>query len=159
MGLPGSGKSYFATRLAKALHAAYINSDRVRKTMIAQRTYSLKEKQSVYNEMLTQMRQALKEKKDVLLDATFYKHSIREKFMDEARDAGGVIFIEVKAGESLICERLKQAREDSEADLNVYKIIKAQWEPLREKHLILQSTNDNINDILHTTIDYLRLKK
>jgi|RhiMetdeSRZDD1v2_1073273.scaffolds.fasta_scaffold02810_20 predicted kinase len=158
MGLPGSGKSYFAFRLAAAIRADYINSDRVRKQMIAKRTYSIKEKLSVYNEMLAQMLQAVKQKKHVVLDATFYKHSIRKKFIHEARKAGGIIFIEVRAGESLIQERLKQTRKDSEADFKVYKIIQAQWEPLQEEHLILQSTNDNINEMLLTTIDYLHLK-
>ena len=158
MGLPGSGKSYFASRLATAIEADYINSDRVRKTMIAKRTYSLQEKRSVYNEMLAQMKLAVKQKKNIVLDATFYKHSIRKKFIHEARNAGDIILIEVRAGESLIRERLKQAREDSEADYKVYKIIQAQWEALREKRLILQSTNNNVNDMLHTAVDYLQLK-
>ncbi|OQP63932.1 hypothetical protein A3860_23120 [Niastella vici] len=158
MGLPGSGKSYFASRLAKAIEVEYINSDRVRKKMITQRTYSSKEKQLVYNKMLELMKLAVIQKKDIVLDGTFYKHSIRKKFIDEARNATCIFFIEVRASESLIRERLKQNRADSEADYTVYKIIQAQWEPLQEKHLILQSTNDNINDMLQTAIDYLRIK-
>lgn len=158
MGLPGSGKSYFASRLATGIEADYINSDRVRKKIITQRTYSPNEKQLVYNKMLAQMKLAVKQKKDIVLDGTFYKHSIRKKFIDEARNATCIFFIEVRAAESLIRERLKQTRADSEADFTVYKIIQAQWEPLQEKHLKLQSTNDNINDMLKTAFDYLRKK-
>ena len=158
MGLPGSGKSYFASRLATVMDADYINSDSIRKTMITQRTYSIKEKLLVYNKMLALMKLAVKQKKDIVLDGTFYKHSIRKKFIDEAGNATCLIFIEVKAVESLIRERLKQTRADSEADFKVYKIIQAQWEPVQEKHLILQSMNDNVNDMLHIAIDYLRLK-
>ena len=158
MGLPGSGKSYFASRLATVMDADYINSDIVRKTKITQGTYSTIEKLSVYNKMLAFMMLAVKQKKDIVLDGTFYKHSIRKRFIDEAGNATCLIFIEVKAVESLIRERLKQTRADSEADFMVYKIILAQWEPLEEKHLILQSTNDNINDMLHTAVDYLRFK-
>jgi predicted kinase len=156
MGLPGSGKSYFASRLATDIEADYINSDSLRKMMIPQRTYSPKEKQLVYSKMLALMKLAIKQKKDIVLDGTFYKRSIRNKFTDEAGNATHFLFIEVRAAESLIGERLKQTRADSEADYTVYKIVQAQWEPLQEKHLILQSTNDNINDMLQTAIDYLR---
>lgn len=158
MGLPGSGKSYFAQRLAIAIGADYINSDRVRKTMTSAGRYSTKEKLLVYDEMLRQMQLDVQQKKDIVLDGTFYRHSIRKKFIQKARRAGGIVFIEVRATESLIQERLKQKRENSEADFKVYHIIKAQWEPLEESHLILQSTNENITSMLHTAIDYLHLK-
>jgi predicted kinase len=158
MGLPGCGKSYFAERLATALGAVYINSDRIRKTMISSRTYSLEEKLSVYNEMLNQMQLSVKENESVVLDGTFYKHSIRRMFIQKAKRAGGIIFIEVRAAESLIQERLQHKRMDSEADFKVYHIIKSQWEPLGEKHLIVQSTKDNITDMLLTAIDYLQYK-
>jgi predicted kinase len=59
MGLPGSGKSYFAQRLAITINADYISSDRVRKTMMSSRTYSTKEKLLVYDEMLSQMQLAV----------------------------------------------------------------------------------------------------
>lgn len=158
MGLPGCGKSYFAEQLATVLGAVYINSDRTRKTMISSRAYSQVEKLSVYNEMLNQMQLAVKENKSVVLDGTFYKHSIRKMFIKKAKRAGGVIFIEVRAAEPLIHERLQHKRMYSEADFKVYQVIKSQWESLAEKHLILQSTNDNITDMLHTAIDYLQFK-
>ena len=154
MGLPGSGKSYFASRLSKAIHADYINSDGLRKKMIAHRTYSLKEKELVYNEMLKQVRQASKQNKNLVLDATFYKNEIRNKFRQEAE----IIFIEIIAGETLIKERLQSARKDSEADFTIYKIIRQQWEPMEQPHLILQSTNDNIEDIVEKAVKYLYTK-
>jgi predicted kinase len=126
--------------------------------MVGSRTYSQEEKLLVYYEMINQMQLAVKEKKDVVLDGTFYKHSIRKFFIQKANRAGGIIFIEVRAEESLIQERLQHKRIDSEADFKVYNVIKAQWEPLGEKHLILQSTNDNITSMLQTAIDYLQLK-
>lgn len=58
-GLPGSGKSYFATRLSEKLRAEYVSSDRVRNTMYAYKTYSEKEKPEVYEDMLAMMKTAL----------------------------------------------------------------------------------------------------
>ncbi|AEV98649.1 hypothetical protein A4D02_34870 [Niastella koreensis] len=155
-GLPGCGKSYFAEKLATAIRADYINSDRVRKTMFPIRTYSTKEKLSVYDEMLKKMQQAMQEKKDIVLDATFYSDDIRKKFSGEAGNSVSVI--EVQADETLIKERLQQKRTDSEADFKVYHLIKTQWEPISDKHLILQSNNKNIKEMLQTAFNYLHLK-
>lgn len=158
-GLPGSGKSFFASRLATAIHADYISSDKLRKKIIKSRTYSIKEKDLVYDEMLKEMRNGIKQNKNLVLDATFYKRETRNKFKEETTDAGKIVFIEIIADETLIKKRLQSSREDSEADFTVYKIIQQQWEPIKEEHLILQSTNDNIESMLEKAITYLHSKK
>lgn len=159
MGLPGSGKSYFASRLAATIHASYISSDKVRKILIARRTYLEKEKELVYANMLAQMQQMIKENKDVVLDATFYSDATRKKFINAARGTGRIIFIEITASEALIKERLKQPRADSEADFNIYKIIQGRWEPVQEAHLQLESTNDNIDSMLDKAVEHLDLNR
>lgn len=157
-GLPGSGKSFFAERLAGMIGAEYINSDRLRKRMFAKRTYTLKEKLSVYEELLSSMRQALKENKNLVIDATFYKKDIRQSFIEEA-GASKLIFIEVEASEFIIRKRLNREREDSEADFNVYKTVKSQWEPMQEKHLQLESTDDNIDAMLKKAVKYIKVNR
>ena len=157
-GLPGSGKSFFASRLATAIHAGYISSDRLRKKMIERRTYSTGEKELVYDEMLKQVHKAVKQNKSLVLDATYYKAETRNKFREEIKDAGTIVIIEIIAGEALIKARMQSPREDSEADFTVYKAIQQQWEPIKEQHLILQSTNDNIESMLKTAINYLHSK-
>jgi predicted kinase len=158
IGLPGSGKSYFASRLADMLGAIYINSDQVRKQMLSKKTYSEKEKLSVYDAMMEKMKVTLEQKKDVVLDATFYKRTIRSKFLDELKGKVESVIIEVKASIPLTRERLEIQRPDSDADFEVYKTIKKQWEPLEGEHLILPSTNDNITDMLQKASDYLKFK-
>ena len=158
LGLPGSGKSYFASKFAGMINAEYINSDRERKKLLANRTYTEEEKLSVYNSMLIKMKQLIEQKKDIVLDATFYKNDIRQEFLREAKSGVDLIFIEVKADESLISERLKKPRSDSDADFDIYKKIKAQWEPLVEEHLVLFSTDNNILDMLQKARDYMRTR-
>lgn len=158
-GLPGSGKSYFAARLATLINADYINSDRVRKSIFSSRTYSKQEKHLVYTQMLKQMKLAIQQHKNLVLDATFHENDMRTKFSDAALAAGGVTYIEITADESLIRDRLSRSREDSEANFEVYKKLKEQWEPLAEKHLVLRSTNNNIEEMLrqaeyHLFIDH-----
>ena len=154
-GLPGTGKSYFASRLAAKIESDYINSDRVRKKMFLDTTYSIEEKLSVYEEMLSQMVHAIEQKKTLVLDATFYKDDIRKKFMQKA--GINILFIEVKADAAVIEERLKEKRSHSDADFEVYKILQAEFEPMKESHLILYSTNDNINDMVNTAMNYLKV--
>ena len=105
------------------------------------------------------MHKAVKQHKNVVLDATFYLNDIRKKFLDAAEDMDDIFFIEMRAEESLIRERLKRPRKDSDADFEVYKKIEKQWEPLYEDHLILHSTDDNSKEMLEKTTPYLHLKE
>ncbi len=156
-GLPGSGKSYFAEKLAENLGAVHINSDQVRNAEKALGQYSFQDKFKVYEEMVRLSANALKEKKVVVVDATFYQQSLREMFFSLAKTlVVPTVFIEVYADESLIRERLKQPRKYSEADFEVYKKIKSNFETITEPHLRLQSNNQNILDMIDTAIQYIR---
>lgn len=154
-GLPGSGKSYFAIRVAQMLNAKYINSDCVRKEIFAKPAYSSKSKALVYDEMLRRTIELVEHGKEVVLDATFYLNDLRQKFIDEARELTNVFWIEVIAEENLVKERLTKSREDSDANFELYQMLKSQWQPFNNTHLILESTNNNILNMLEQTADYL----
>lgn len=157
-GLPGSGKSFFAAHFANMIQADYVNSDRLRKQLFAKRSYSDSEKAAVYDEMLSRMRKACREEKNMVLDATFHKAKTRDQFLYDESHAGNIYCIEVVAEESLIRERLKKIRPDSEADYTVYRLIRDQWEPMERPHLVLPSTNDNLDKMLQKALEYLHLK-
>ena len=152
-GLPGSGKSYFASRLAEMLGADYVNSDRLRKELIPIRTYSEEEKDKVYDAMLKKMEEAIAQGKNLVLDATFNKNETRKVFMKKAR--GNLFFVEVYANEHIIIERLKKSRPYSDADFKIHKLVRQQWEPMEAPHLTLESTNENINAMLQRAVQYL----
>ncbi len=155
-GLPGSGKSYFASRLAMHLEAEYVNSDELRMQMISERNYTEAEKRRVYDAMLSRMSDALTGNKPIVLDATFYKESIRRQFEQAAAAChGSIIYIEVTAPEDIIKDRLNIPRAYSEADYDVYLKLKKSAEPLNRDHLVLVSTNNNIVSMLHEAINYI----
>ncbi len=156
IGLPGSGKSYFAERLARMIRAEYVNSDRLREEMFRTRTYTDEEKNAVYNAMLAKMKEALLQKRTIVLDATFHKETKRKEFTREVAGGENIVFIEVKADENIIRERLKNRRPHSEADFNVYLLIQQQWTPLNGRHLLLESTNNNIKNMLQKAAVYLQ---
>lgn len=157
-GLPGSGKSYFASRLAKMINARYVNSDKVRKELFKERIYSEQEKKAVYDKMLEQMKEAIQQKSNLVLDATFHKKEVREMFVEAMKGKDEIIFIEVQADENIIRERVKKPRPYSEADFEVYKRISQQNEPLEKPHLVLKSTDDNIDEMLQNASEYLKIK-
>ncbi|WP_281541151.1 AAA family ATPase [Maribacter aestuarii] len=156
-GLPGSGKSYFASRLAETIHAQYFNSDRLRKELFPKRTYSKSETAKVYEILLNKMEAAINTNTDLVLDATFHFKATRKPFISKGK--GSIVFIEIQANEDVIRERLKEDRLFSEADLRVYRLIKEQWEALEQPHLTLQSTNDNIEAMLQKAVHYLKNEK
>src|SRR5687767_7980166 len=127
-GLPGSGKSFFASKLAERLEALYITSDKIRVAMKAKGKYTFEDKLLVYHEMTKEADQALKLKKSIVVDGSFYHHKMRNLFISLAEIHHTPIrFIEITARERIIKERLKKPRNDSEADFGVYQLIRKQF--------------------------------
>lgn len=158
-GLPGSGKSYFATRLSAALHARYISSDDIRFRMFPERTYSDAEKTQVYAAMLSAMNDAIAGNQAVVLDATFSREAWRRMFEDAAATRQqALVYIEVVAPDPLVRERLRQPRTSSEADYAVYRKVKDEAEPLLRDHLVLTSSNDNIDSMLAEALTYIHAR-
>ena len=155
-GLPGSGKSYFASRLAEQMAAVYLSSDRIRKSLQTMGEYAPEAKMKVYEEMLNLAARALDEGKRVVADATFYKRHLRDLFLALGENKKvAVRFIVVVANEEVVKERLQRPREDSEADFAVYQKIRDQFEEVLTPHLTLESANDNIDAMLDKAIHYL----
>lgn len=154
-GLPGSGKSYFAVRLAKALDAEYVNSDIERIKLIPKKRYTLAEKMRVYDRMFEQMITAVKDGKRIVLDATFYLNSIRTRFIQKAAELGQTAkFIEITAKTETIKKRLSKKREHSDADYSIYLSLKRSFEPLLQDHLTL-SSDDTIDAMLESGLNYI----
>ncbi|MFM6924041.1 MAG: AAA family ATPase [Ferruginibacter sp.] len=155
-GLPGSGKSYFAARLANRLKARYVNSDQLRLQLLKERTYSDAEKLLVYDAMMDAMTDAIVKKETIVLDATFYKEAIRKRFEWKAATLQETIrYIEITAPEEIIAVRLAKPRNFSEADLAVYQKLKLAFEPMDQKHLVMVSSNEDIEPSIQQAIEYL----
>lgn len=155
-GLPGSGKSFFASQLAASMDAEYINSDGVRKQLGAMGRYTLDDKLFVYKEMLRQARGFLELGKDVVVDATFYLDSMRDMFTAMAKAMkSDICFIHIYADETIVKERLCKPRPDSEADFAVYRAIREEFERIGFPHLELESMNGNITSMMDQARSYI----
>jgi predicted kinase len=154
-GLPGSGKSYFAAELAKALRATYFNTDIIRKTMSPLPGYSDREKSRIYNKLIGDIGRLPAKEELVIADGTFYKSKFRKLVKRELGARFRIKYIEVICPTEELRSRLQIKRPYSDADFEVYQQIKRAWEPMKGKHLVLVSGNDNLEDMIKKAMAYL----
>jgi predicted kinase len=159
MGLPGSGKSYFAKKLATKIRAEYLGSDELRKELGLMGSYQLDNKLSVYEEMFNRAKKIHKSGNSLVLDGTFYLQQVRDLFIFLAKTLSWQLFIiHVTASEELIAKRLSKPRTDSEADMDVHMRIKSEFEPILEDHLMIDSTDTNLDESLELAERFIKSK-
>lgn len=157
MGLPGSGKTYFASALANRINGLHLNSDIIRKQQHQHPQYSVKDKAKVYKAMYDQAHEALKNGKKVIIDATFSLDKYRRPFFQLADNQHlAVILILMKSSEQTIAQRLQKKRQYSDADFGIYKKIKSEFEPLNQSHLILETDKYSLDEMIAQSIEFIQ---
>ncbi|MFW5687704.1 MAG: AAA family ATPase [Bacteroidota bacterium] len=155
-GLPASGKSYLSEKAAKEWDAIHLNTDIIRKELNLQGEYDEHSKQLVYDEMLHQMAQHATQNRHVIVDGTFEKRQNRQQYRQKARELNQEIyFVELRAKEDTIKERMKSDRKHSEADFKVYQKIKSHFDQPQEPHLILWSDENDGAKLIEKLKSYL----
>ncbi|MEZ4658500.1 MAG: AAA family ATPase [Caldilineaceae bacterium] len=141
-GLPGSGKSSVARMVAQKMEAVHLNSDRIRRELFAERTYAVEESRTVYQTLFQRARETLAVGAHVVLDATFIKAAHRQPIFELARDAGARLqLICVTCAPAVTEARLATRVGDvSEADIDVYRLLAAQFEPIAEPHIHIDNS-------------------
>lgn len=86
-GLTGVGKSVLAKQAAPYLDAIHLNSDAIRRRLVDHPTYSHAESALVWDDMADQVAAALREKRSVIVDATFSLKNARAILRSWLEDA------------------------------------------------------------------------
>jgi hypothetical protein len=145
-GLPGSGKSHAARRVARALDAAHVQSDFERKRLAGvpptarvpaareAEVYSAPMTERTYVQLFAEGRRELGAGRAALLDATFPTAALRERAAAAARAAGApFVLIHCRVGEAEARRRLEaragERDQFSDADVAVYERARARFEP------------------------------
>lgn len=149
-GLPGVGKTTLARRLAAHL-AAYpvtiLQSDRVRKEMFPQPTYSPQESEQVHRAIRARAARLLQQREIVIYDATNLSRYHRLLATAPARQTNARrLIIEVVAAEQVVQARLAARPRDpsdlSDATLRVYQLLRAEAEAVQEEHLTYRGDDE-----------------
>jgi predicted kinase len=161
-GLPGTGKSYFARRLAKATGAIVIETDMVRRTLYHPPRYTPGESFFVYQVSHHLIRDLLQRGHRVIFDATNLREAKREdlyRIADHAR--ARLVIVRMVAPPEMVRERLERRQlrpspEDlSEATWEVYQHMRPGEERIRRPHLVVD-TSQEISSSLTRVIRAMR---
>lgn len=155
-GLPATGKSTVARNIAKNLKTVVLSTDIIRKQLFEKPTYTAEEKKLVYKVMFLVSEYLLKSDRNVVLDGTFYRRSLRDKVYDLSKRTGAKLaIVECQAANENIKRRMnrraRRKNEPSDADYEVYKKIKTDFEPIKRDHFVLdtgKSRRTNMEDVL-----------
>jgi predicted kinase len=138
-GLPGSGKTTFATSLAAMTGAVHIESDRLRGLLFNTPVFSTRENSILFSAIRSAARKLLDDRRGVIIDATNVSEGDRKPFYALA-DATGVplLIAQIDAPAPEIERRLRQRRREgvdySYADEDVYHRMKSRAEPISRAH-------------------------
>jgi predicted kinase len=141
-GLPGVGKTTLAKELAPLIDSEVLSTDKIRKELISNPTYAKEEKELVYNVMFLLARYLHQAGKNTIFDATFNT----EKSRNEARDKIGIDraqfhTVECVCPEDVVFSRLRSRKGDySDADVSIYMQMKEVYEPVKEDHIIADTS-------------------
>ncbi len=146
-GLPGTGKSFLARRLAEALPFVIIESDVVRKILFPQPLYTAQESRWVHRTCHALMAKLLKRGVRVIYDATNLIEYHRELVYRIAQKAGArLVVVKTVASEEVVRERLRArqegVRELSDADWRVYRRMASRQEQVSHPHLVIDTSED-----------------
>ncbi len=167
-GLPGTGKSFFAQRLQKELnsHPILLSTDIIRKRIFkvaehkympfGEDLYSEKNRNFIYDILYAFVEILIHQKHSVIVDGTFYSAQLREPLISLCKHFDTqLVIIETVCKEEIvknrINNRLDQDLETSDANFEIYIELKKRFEPITQKHLIVNTGKDieiNIREVM-----------
>ncbi|MBI2980223.1 MAG: ATP-binding protein [Chloroflexi bacterium] len=151
-GLPGSGKSYFCSKLTERLPFVILESDTLRKVLFPSPSYDLKENSYLFRVIDHLIEKLLKKGIPLILDATNLSERHREYLYNIAdRLNVKLVLVRVEAPPQVVHGRLERRLENpeskSDADWTVYQRMKSSVEKIRRKHYVVDTSRD-INPVL-----------
>jgi predicted kinase len=148
-GLPGTGKSYFCSRLSERLPFVILESDALRKALFSPPSYSPQESARLFRALHLLIERLLKKGIPLILDATNLSERDRERLYNIAdRLNARLILVRVEAPPELVYQRLKARKnggnsaDNSDADWEVYRKMKPMVEKISRKHYAVDSSRD-----------------
>ncbi len=141
-GYPGVGKTTVAHALAPLINAVVLSTDKIRKELIDKPTYGEEEKRTIYKIFFLIAKYLQNARVNCILDATFYNQKSREEVITRLNLRNDQYkIIECICPEELVLSRITERKNDySDANISIYKMIKKIYEPIKEKHITVDTS-------------------
>jgi len=148
-GYPGTGKTTLANELGPLINAVILSTDKIRKELIDKPTYSKQEKKLIYDVLILLTKYLHNAGKNFILDAKFYSQESRDDIKKRlALGDDQFNIVECICPEELIISRLQKRKKGySDADEPIYRKIKEKYQPIQEKHIIV-NTSQSLKNIV-----------
>lgn len=161
-GLPGTGKTYFCSKLAERLPFIILESDALRKVLFPSPRYSPSESSRLFQACHLLIERLLKKGIPVILDATNLSEQYRERLYNIAERLNAkLILVRVEAPPGLARERLKTRQEEknseskSDAGWDVYQKMAPTVQKIRRNHYAVDTSRD-ITQVLNKIVREVR---
>ena len=146
-GLPGTGKSYFCSKLAERLPVVILESDALRKALFPSPSYSPQESLHLFRVCHLLIERLLKRGISLTFDATNLSERNREHLYSIAERLDvRLILVRVEAPPEIVHQRLKvrqgEAESKSDADWEVYRRMKPSVDKIRRNHYAVDTSGD-----------------
>ena len=161
-GLPGTGKSYFCSKLSERLPFLILESDALRQVLFSSPSYSPQESSRLFGAVHLLIEGLLRKGVPIILDATNLSERQRERLYNIAeRLDAKLILVRVEAPPEVVHERLKARQEGidpdskSDADWEVYQRMKSSVQKIRRNHYVVDTSRD-ITPVLDKVVRQVR---
>jgi len=146
-GLPGTGKSYFCSRLAERLPFVILESDALRKNLFSSPSYSSQESSFLFQAVHLLIEKLLKKGTSLILDATNLSERYREHLYRIADHLNvKLVLVRVEAPPEVVYQRLKaragNPEDKSDADWAVYQKMESSVQKIRRNHYAVDTSRD-----------------
>ena len=150
-GLPGVGKTTLVKDLAPRMGAVILSTDKIRKELIPRPKYDWKERRLIYDILILLAKYLSNAGVNCILDATLIKERSRQEIKKELDSiTKNIHIIECVCPEDIIVKRLRKRRNDySDADISIYRKMKKIYEPVKEKHITVDTSVISKKDVIY----------
>jgi predicted kinase len=144
-GLPGTGKTSISIELAKLTNWLALSTDKIRKELISNPTYSVEEKRLIYDVLVLIAKYLHQSGTNCILDATCNTKYSRKEIKSKLNLSSKQIYIvECICPEDIAIARIKSRINDySDANAYVYRSMKATYQPIEEEHIVVDTSKES----------------
>lgn len=141
-GPPGVGKTTVSEGIVDRIDGTLIRTDVVREDVAPDPEYTDAERKRVYDELFARGREAIRRGENAVLDGTFQYRATRAEAKSLAEELGATFrSVKVECAEPVVRERIAGRTDDeSDADFDVYAMIREQFDPLSVDHVTVDNS-------------------